>query len=130
MFQFPGFAPLARYHAFGMVGCPIRTPTDQALFAGPRSFSQLTTSFFASESLGIPHTPFSTSSNSILKIQLTGGLAACPVICSCHFFANMSMNFLPVYSSKRLVTISHKRPKASSNVVIKSMVNDQQSMVC
>jgi hypothetical protein len=30
----------------------------------------------------------------------------------------MSMNFLPVYSSKRLVTISHKRPKASSNVVI------------
>ena len=42
----------------------------------------------------------------------------------------MSMNFLPVYSSKRLVTISHKRPKASGNVVIKSMVNGQQSMVC
>ena len=130
-FSSPGsLPPSGGYHAFGMVGCPIRTPTDQALFAGPRSFSQLTTSFFASESLGIPHTPFSTSSNLILKIQLTGGLAACPVICSCHFFANMSMNFLPVYSSKRLVTISHKRPKASSNVVIKSMVNGQQSMVC
>ena len=45
-----------------MVSCLIRTPADHALFAGPRSFSQLTTSFFASESLGIPHTPFITSS--------------------------------------------------------------------
>ena len=62
MFQFPGFAPLAGWHAFSVPGCPIRTPADQPLFAGPRSFSQLTTSFFASESLGIPHAPFSTSS--------------------------------------------------------------------
>src|SRR5579864_4547978 len=61
MFQFPGSAHLAVYHAFSMVGCPIRTPADQFLFADPRSFSQLTTSFFASESLGIPHTPFITS---------------------------------------------------------------------
>ena len=61
MFQFPGSAFLAEYHAFSMVGCPIRTPADQLLFADPRSFSQLTTSFFASESLGIPHTPFLTS---------------------------------------------------------------------
>src|SRR5882724_10733162 len=61
MFQFPGSAHLAVYHAFSMVGCPIRTPADQFLFADPRSFSQLTTSFFASESLGIPHTPFLTS---------------------------------------------------------------------
>jgi hypothetical protein len=38
------------------VGCPIRTPADHSLFATPRSFSQLITSFFASESLGIPHT--------------------------------------------------------------------------
>ena len=61
MFQFPGSAHLAVYHGFTMVGCPIRTPADQFLFADPRSFSQLTTSFFASESLGIPHTPFLTS---------------------------------------------------------------------
>ena len=39
------------------VGCPIRTSTDQIVLANPRSFSQLITSFFASESLGIPHTP-------------------------------------------------------------------------
>ena len=57
MFQFPGFAHLAVYHGFTMVGCPIRTPADQFVFANPRSFSQLITSFFASESLGIPHTP-------------------------------------------------------------------------
>ncbi len=52
---------LTRYHVFNMVGCPIRTSADQFLFADPRSFSQLITSFFASESLGIPHTLFITS---------------------------------------------------------------------
>ena len=30
------------------------------MFANPRDFSQLTTSFFAFESLGIPHSPFLT----------------------------------------------------------------------
>ena len=40
-----------------MVGCPIRIPADHIVCANPRSFSQLITSFFASESLGIPHTP-------------------------------------------------------------------------
>ena len=60
MFQFPGFA----FHCWNnhcWLGCPIRTPADQFLFADPSSFSQLTTSFFAFESLGIPHTPFLTS---------------------------------------------------------------------
>ena len=61
MFQFPGFAPIARYYAFSMVGCPIRTSADQFVLANPRSFSQLITSFFASESLGILHTLLLTS---------------------------------------------------------------------
>jgi hypothetical protein len=39
-----------------MLGCPIRISTDQFVCANPRSFSQLITSFIASESLGIPHT--------------------------------------------------------------------------
>ena len=39
-------------------GCPIRTSAGQWVFAPLRSFSQLVTSFFASESLGIPHAPF------------------------------------------------------------------------
>ena len=43
-----------------MVGCPIRTSTDQIILANPRSFSQLITSFFASESLGIPRAPLIT----------------------------------------------------------------------
>jgi hypothetical protein len=55
MFQFPGFACRL---VFNQPGFPIRTSTDQRLFATPRSFSQLTTSFVASESLGIPRMPF------------------------------------------------------------------------
>lgn len=57
MFQFSGFAHLSMYYVFNIVGCPIRISTDQFVCANPRSFSQLITSFFASESLGIPHTP-------------------------------------------------------------------------
>ena len=61
MFQFPGFAHLAVYHVFNMVGCPIRTSPDRIVCADPRSLSQLIASFLASESLGIPHAPFLTS---------------------------------------------------------------------
>ena len=56
MFQFPGYASLAEYPDFIGMGCPIRTSVDHSLFATPHSFSQLITSFFASESLGILHT--------------------------------------------------------------------------
>ena len=44
------------------LGCPIRISTDQFALANPRSFSQLITSFFASESLGIPRAPLFTYS--------------------------------------------------------------------
>ena len=57
MFQFTGFATLAGRYVFNIPGCPIQISTDQVSSADPRSFSQLGTSFFASESLGIPHTP-------------------------------------------------------------------------
>jgi len=40
-------------------GCPIRISSDHGLFATPRSFSQLTTSFIASLSPGIHHSLFS-----------------------------------------------------------------------
>ena len=60
MFQFPGFASYC-YDNHCWLSCLIRTPMDQFLFADPHSFSQLTTSFIAFESLGIPHTPFLTS---------------------------------------------------------------------
>jgi hypothetical protein len=58
MFQFPGFL-LSRY-CFTITGCPIRTSADQQSFALPRSFSQLTTSFVISESLGIHPAPLHT----------------------------------------------------------------------
>ena len=58
MFQFPPFA-----HAFRVwcgrtaPGCPIRISADQCVFATNHGFSQLITSFFASESQGILHMP-------------------------------------------------------------------------
>ena len=57
MFQFTGFATIAGRYVFNIPGCPIQTFTDQVSSADPRNFSQLGTSFFASESLGIPHAP-------------------------------------------------------------------------
>ncbi len=38
-----------------VLGCPIRTSTGHKLFAPLRSFSQLITSFIASQSQGIHH---------------------------------------------------------------------------
>ena len=48
--------PPCGYYVFNIVGCPIRIFADQFVCANPRNFSQLITSFIASESLGIPHT--------------------------------------------------------------------------
>ena len=58
MFQFSRFALLQ--YTFSILGFPIRISADHVLFANPRSFSQLITSFVASESLGIPRVPFLT----------------------------------------------------------------------
>ena len=54
-FSSPGSPPCG-YYIFNIVGCPIRKFADQIVCANPRNLSQLITSFFASESLGIPHT--------------------------------------------------------------------------
>ena len=61
-FSSPGSPPAEAGYHVAMVGCPIRISADQFVFANPRSFSQLITSFFASESQGILRTPFSTFS--------------------------------------------------------------------
>ena len=112
MFQFPGFAHLAVYHAFSMVGCPIRTSVDQFLFADPHSFSQLITSFFASESLGILHTLFLTSIYESITAPCSSVTSSpyfylCARVYFCfnanrfapphtlYSFFSMSMNFLP-----------------------------------
>ena len=50
------------------LGCPIRTSADHFASADPRGFSQLGTSFLASESLGIPRAPlFTYSFNHIIR---------------------------------------------------------------
>ena len=63
MFQFPTFASLAGWQAFNLPGCPIRTSRDQGIFAPPPGFSQLITSFVASESQGIHRLPLLTFSH-------------------------------------------------------------------
>ena len=51
MFQFPGFAPGIRQVSGSLpTGFPIRTSAGHRVFAPHRGFSQLITSFFASES--------------------------------------------------------------------------------
>ena len=50
------------------MGCPIRKSAGKRVFAPDRGLSQLVTSFFASESLGILHVPFSPFL-SLLKLQ-------------------------------------------------------------
>ena len=53
-------SPPYGYYTFSIVGFPIRKSRDQYVFAIPPSLSQLITSFFASQSLGIPRVPFLT----------------------------------------------------------------------
>ena len=59
MFQFPGFAPAMQVPESLPAGCPIRKSAYRRIFAPSRGLSQLVTSFFASESQGILHVPFS-----------------------------------------------------------------------
>ena len=61
-FSSPGRSPpYGECHVFNVTGCPIRTPTDQGLFATPRGFSQLTASFVIPGSQGILHAPLLAS---------------------------------------------------------------------
>ena len=69
MFQFRGLASVAGCQAFCLTGCPIQKSPDQISFANPRSLSQLTTSFFASKSLGIPHTPLFTFLQLLIRLN-------------------------------------------------------------
>ena len=60
MFQFPGFASAIVADAgVASGGLPHSDIRDSMDIAPTRGFSQLVTSFFASESLGILHAPFS-----------------------------------------------------------------------
>ncbi len=64
MFQFPGLAPrLLGSIPIARNGLSHWVPADRFVFANPRRFSQLVAPFIASESQGIPRTPFVTFFN-------------------------------------------------------------------
>ena len=71
MFQFAGFASLHRDDRPSVCRvAPFGYPWITGRLAPPQGFSQLTTPFFASESLGIHHVPFLTSLLPSLAITL------------------------------------------------------------
>ena len=91
MFQFSGLTSDIIGYSIARVGCPIRIFTDQRLFAPPRNFSQLITSFIVSESQGIPRTPLLTFFYLLyLQVNLV-------IFYFYLFFPNMSKNFNLIY---------------------------------
>ena len=97
MFQFPGFAhALQRVSRLHRDGLPHSDICGSRPIADPRSFSQLITSFFASESLDILHAPFITSFDS--------HLCAREIVYSLLYYFTMSMNscanFYPIKPDK------------------------------
>ena len=94
MFQFPAFAHgIRRVSGHCLTGCPIRISADQVVCADPRSFSQLITSFVASESLGIHRLPLLTFTPLHAIAGMIGGILQlfyCSTYSFCLYF-NMSM---------------------------------------
>ena len=70
MFQFPRFASLLDEEIpyIGRVGFPIQTFADHIVQTNSRNLSQFITSFIASKSQGIPHTPLFVFLFRIFKI--------------------------------------------------------------
>ena len=81
-----------------MPGCPIRKSADHIVCANPRSLSQLITSFFASKSLGIPHTPFVTFSIFPICTQFNSTLTSCQWTWWPCFLANKLIMLAQLYS--------------------------------
>ena len=85
--------PYMACHTQSVAGSPIRTSAPQRACAPQRGFSQLVTSFFASESQGIRHVPFSvfrlsfTRPGYILRRELLRALFILPFLsfpsCQC-----------------------------------------------
>ena len=112
MFQFTGFATLAGRYTFSIPGCPIQTPTDQISSADPRRFSQLGTSFFASESLGIPHTPLFIFSTFFFSLLL---------LCNIKLLSSSTLIYLFNHYVKELFLSSFRQNCDSTNLSVKSL---------
>ena len=98
-FSSPRLPPRKRVTRSLVSGCPIRKSPDQRLFAPPRSLSQLITSFFASESQGIPHALLVTFSNFLLVFFFFSLQASHPcgrgLACQAFFFQYVNELSLP-----------------------------------
>ena len=94
-FSSPGLLPESSsgYYVFNIVGCPIRIFADQFVCANPRNFSQLITSFFASESLGIPHTPLF----SLLHFCLFNEFTLILLLARNNFYFTFSIKYILKY---------------------------------
>ena len=77
MFQFPGFPSIRYGLAYGYVGSsyvgfPIQTSADHRIFAPPRSFSQLITSFIGSQCQGIHPALFFAWPSTSIALEASG----------------------------------------------------------
>ena len=96
-------------------GCPIRKFPHQWLFAPTRNLSQLITSFIASLSLGIRHTPFSSffrlpyrSLPRGFRVRVHTFSCSLPTSCSYHKEAAMRRNAFLVLTTVSLVSICQR----------------------
>src|SRR5690554_7941598 len=111
MFQFGGFASIAGYLVFNQVGCPIQTFADQWLFAPPHNFSQLITSFVASESLGILHAPLLTFFLHVVIVLFSSSFVFS--VCQLTFFVKTTVENKGV---EPLTSFVQGRPSSQPNL--------------
>ena len=136
MFQFSGFAHLSMWLVFNKPGCPIRISTDQFVCANPRSFSQLITSFFASESLGIPHTPLICLCMSFFYLNFTvysikKVLFFLSTFCLCFLlqYVNERLFRYIIYLNSWRISESNRWPPACKAGALASWANPPNSVL-
>ena len=100
MFQFSGFASLAGFHVFNVKGCPIRKSADRFVCADPRGLSQLIASFVASESQGIPRTPFVIFFK-VVEVRRVSAALLCSMFSFSHYVNELASNCMHVPFSLR-----------------------------
>ena len=134
-FSSPRLPPRKRVTRSLVSGCPIRKSPDQRLFAPPRSLSQLITSFFASESQGIPHALLVTFSNFLLVFFFFSLQASHPcgrgLACQAFFFQYVNELVFP-FGNQWL-----SRKRILNNLYIRTRMNlqiprrlDSESLRC
>ena len=100
MFQFPGFPCISyvftyTYPWFSWMGFPIRISADRRIFASPRRFSQLITSFFGFQCQGIHHALFFCLTISTYSVMSDGLFnLSIALVCFCYSLKNNRFDVL------------------------------------